>query len=68
MFYPAAIRTSTPPSSQAEDTSSTVNPNQEVLPQSLPPSGQPEPAKEANAPPNASLDKTAVAPEAEVAS
>lgn len=68
VFYPAVIHTSAPPSSQDEDTPSTVNPNQEVLPQSLPPSGQPEPAKEANAPPKASLDKTAVAPKVEVAS
>ena len=68
VFYPTAIRTSAPPSSQAEDTPSTTNPNQEVLPQSLPPPGQPKPAKEANAPLEASLDKTAVASEAEVAS
>ena len=68
MFYPEAIRTSAPPSSQAEDTPSTINPNQEVLPQNPAPSGQPEPAKEVNAPPKASLDKTAVASEAEVAS
>ena len=68
MFYPEAIRTSPPPSSQAEDTPSTINPNQEVLPQNPPPSGQPKPAKEVNAPPKASLDKTVVASEAEVAS
>ena len=37
------------------------------MPQSLPPPGQPKLAKEINAPPEASLDKTAVASEAEVA-
>ncbi|XP_050290491.1 uncharacterized protein LOC126728748 [Quercus robur] len=68
VFYPTAIRASNPPSSQAEDTSSTTNPNQEVLPQNLPPPGQLEPTKETNAPPEASLDMTAVAFEAEVAS
>ena len=68
VFYPEAIRTSAPPSSQAEDTPSTINPNQEVLPQNPPPSGQPEPAKENNAPLEASLDKTTAASEAEVAS
>ncbi|XP_030969981.1 neurofilament medium polypeptide-like [Quercus lobata] len=57
-----------PPSSQAEDTPSTINPNEGVLPPSLPPPGQPEPAKGNNAPPEASLDKTAAAFEAEVAS
>ena len=68
VFYPTAIRASDPPSTQAEDTPSTTNPNQEVLPQNPPPSGQPKPAKEVNAPPKASLAKTAVASEAEVAS
>ena len=68
MFYPVAICTSTPPSNQVEDTPSTINPNEEVLPPSLPPPGQPEPAKENNALPEASLDKTAAASEAEVAS
>ena len=68
MFYPTAIRASDPPSSQAEDIPSTTNPNQEVLPQNLPPPGQPEPAKETNAPQEASLDKTAVASEVRVAS
>ena len=68
VFYPEAIRTSAPPSNQAEDTPSTINPNEEVLPSSLPPPGQPKPAKENNAPSEASLDKTAVASEAEVAS
>ena len=38
------------------------------MPPSLPPPGQPEPAKENIAPPKASLDKTAAASEAEVAS
>ena len=50
VFYPTPIRASDPPSSQAEDIPSTTNPNQEVLPQNLPPPGQPEPAKETNAP------------------
>ena len=68
MFYPEAIRTSAPPSSHAEDTPSTVNLNEEVLPPSLPPPGQPEPAKENNANSEASLDKTTAASEAEVAS
>ena len=68
MFYPEAIRTSAPPSSQAEDTPSTINPNEVVLPLSLPPPGQSEPVKENNAPPETSLDKTANASEAEVAS
>ena len=68
VFYPTAIRTSAPPSSQAEDTPSTTNPNQEVLPQNLPPPGQPKPAKETNALPEASLDKTAATSEAEVTS
>ena len=64
VFYPTAICTSAPLSSQAEDTPSTTNPNQEVLPQNLPPPGQPEPVKETNAPPEASLDKTATASKA----
>ena len=68
MFYPTAIRASDPPSTQAEDTPSTTNPNQEVLPQNLPPPGQPEPAKETNAPQEAFLDKTAAASEVGVAS
>ena len=68
MFYPETIRTSAPPSNQAEDTLSTVNPNKGVLPPSLPPPGQPELAKGNNAPLEASLDKTASASEAEVAS
>ncbi|XP_050280251.1 uncharacterized protein LOC126721242 [Quercus robur] len=67
VFYPTVIRTLAPPSSQTEDIPSTTNPNQEVLPQNLPPPGQLEPAKETNAPPEASLDKTATAFEAEVA-
>ena len=68
VFYPIAICASDPPSSQVEDTPSTTNPNQEVLPQKLPAPGQLEPAKETNAPLEASLDKIAVASEAEVAS
>ena len=68
VFYLEAIRPSAPPSNQVEATPSTVNPNEEVLPPSLPRPGQPEPAKENTAPPEASLDKTAAASEAEVAS
>ncbi|XP_030958671.1 uncharacterized protein DDB_G0286299-like [Quercus lobata] len=68
VFYPEAICTSALSSSQAEDNSSTINPNEEVLPPSLPPPGQLELAKENNAPPEVSLDKTTTASEAEVAS
>ena len=68
VFYPEAIRPSAPPPSQAEDIPLAVNPNEGVLPPSLPPPGQPEPAEEHNAPPGASLDKTATASRAEVAS
>ena len=38
------------------------------MPQNLPPPGQPEPAKETNAPQEVSLDKTAAVSEAGVAS
>ena len=62
VFYPEAIRPSTLPPHQAEA------PNEEVLPHSFLPSGQPEPAKGGIAPPGASLDKTATASEAETAS
>ena len=68
VFYPEAIRTSALPSSQAEDTPSTINPNERVLPPSLPSPGQLEPAKDNDTPLEASLDKTAAASEAEVAS
>ena len=68
VFYPETIRTLAPPSSQVEDTPSTVNPNKGVLPPSLPPPGQPEPAKGNNAPPEASLDKTTATSKADVAS
>ncbi|XP_030964844.1 ankyrin repeat domain-containing protein 30A-like [Quercus lobata] len=68
VFYPTAIRALDPSSAQVEDTPSTTNPNQEVLPQNLPLVGQPEPAKETNAPQEVSLDKTAAASEAGVAS
>ena len=68
VVYPEAIRPSAPPSNQAEATPSTVNPNEEVLPPSLPPSSHPEPAKQNTAPLEASLDKTAAAFEAKVAS
>ena len=67
-FYPETILNSAPPSSQAGNTPSTINHNKEVLPPRLPPPGQSEPAKDNNAPPKASLDKTAVASEAKVAS
>ena len=68
VFYPEAIRPSAPPPSQTEDTPLAVDPNEGVLPPSLPPPGQPEPAEEHNAPSRASLDKTATAFGAEVAS
>ena len=68
MFYPETICPSAPPSNQAEATPSTVNPNEEVLPSTLPLPGQPEPAKENTAPLEASLNKTAAASEAGVAS
>ena len=67
VFYPTAIRTSAPPSSQAEDTPSTTNPNQEVLLQNLLLPGPPETAKETNAPLESFLDKTTTASEVEVA-
>ena len=62
VFYPKVIRPSDTPTPQA------VNPNEEVLPLSLPPPGQPDPAKGDTAPPEASSDKTAAASEAGVAS
>ena len=68
VFYPEAIRPLAPPTHQAEATPSNVNPNMEVFSPSLPPLGQPEPAKGNIAPPEASSDKTAAASEAEVAS
>ena len=68
VFYPTAIHTSDPPSTQAEDTPSTTDPNQEVLPQNLPPPDQPEPAKETSNPQEVSLDKTTAASDAGVAS
>ena len=68
VFYLEAICSSAPPTHQAEATPSTANPNEEVLALSLPPPGQPEPAKENIAPPEASSDKTLAASEAEVAS
>ena len=68
VFYPKAIRPLAPPPSQAEAIPLAVNPNEGVLPPSLPPPGQPKPAEEHNAPPGASLDKTATASGAEVAS
>ena len=39
VFYPEAIRPSAPPPHQAEAPPSIVDPNKEVLSQSLPPSG-----------------------------
>ena len=68
VFYPEVIRPSAPPTHQAEATPSTINPNEEVLPLSLPPPGQPKPAKGSIAPLKASLDKTATASEVKVAS
>ena len=68
VFYPESIRPLAPPTHQVEAPPSIVNPNEEVLPQSFPPSGQPEPAKGGIAPPGASLDKTPTASEVETAS
>ena len=68
VFYPIAIRASDPPSTQAEVTPTIADPNQEVPPQNPPPPSQQEPAKETSAPQEASLDKAAAAPKAEVAS
>ena len=71
VFYLEAIRpsdTPTSPTPQAETIPSTINPNEEVLPPSLPPLGQPDPVKEDTAPPEASSDKTAAASETGVAS
>ena len=68
VFYPTAIRASDPPSTQAEVTPTTTDPNQEVPPQNPLPPSQQEPAKETSAPQEASLDKATTAPEAEVAS
>ena len=68
VFYPEAIRPSAPPPHQAEAPPSIFNPIEEVLPQGLPPLGQPEPAKGGIALPEASSDKTATASEAETAS
>ena len=51
VFYPEAIRPSDTPTPQVEPIPSTVNPNEEVLPPSLPPPGQPDPAKGDTAPP-----------------
>ena len=66
VFYLEAISPSATPTHQAEATPSTVNPNKKVLPPSLPPPGQPEPAKDDIAPPEASSDKTVAASKAEV--
>ena len=68
VFYPPAICTSDPPSTQFEVTPTTTYPNQEVSPQNPFPPSQQEPAKETSAPQEASLDKAAIAPKAEVAS
>ena len=68
MFYPTAIRASDPPSTQAEVTPTTTDPNQEVPPQNPLPPSQQEPAKETSAPQEASLDKATTALEAKVAS
>ena len=50
VFYPTAIRASDPPSTQAEVTPTTTDPNQEVPPQNPLPPSQQEPAKETSAP------------------
>ena len=68
VFYLKAIRPLDTPTPQAETIPSTVNPNEEVLPPSLPPPGQPDPAKEDTTPPKASSDKIVAASEAEVTS
>ena len=68
MFYPPAILASDPPSTQNEVTSITANPNLEVSLQDPPPPSQQEPAKETSASQEASFDKAAAVPEAEVAS
>ena len=68
VFYPEAIRPSAPPPPQTKAPLSIVNPSAEVLPQTLPPSGQPEPAKGGITPPGASSNKPAAASEAGVAS
>ena len=68
VFYPPAIRASNPPSTQAKVTSITTDPNPEVSLQDPPPPSQQEPAKETSASKEASLDKAAAVPEAEVAS
>ena len=61
VFYLEAIRLSALLTHQAEATPSIANPNEEVLPPSLPLSSQLEPVKENTAPPEASSDKTAAA-------
>ena len=68
VFYPPAICTSDPPSTQFEVTPTTTDPNQEVSPQNPFPPSQQEPAKETSASQEASLDKAAAVSEAEVAS
>ena len=68
VFYLGAICALDPSSTQAEVTQTTTDPNQEVLPHNPPPPSQQEPAKETSAPQEASLDKAAATPKAEVAS
>ena len=68
VFYPPAIWASDPPSTQTEVTSITADPNPEVSLQDPPPPSQQELAKETRASQEASLDKVAAFPEAEVAS
>ena len=68
VFYPPAIQASDPPSTQAEVTSITTDPNPEVSLQDPPPPSQQELAKETGASQEASLDKAAAVPEAKVAS
>ena len=52
VFYLEAIRPSDTPTPQAETIPLTVNPNEEVLPPSLPPPDQPDPTKEDTTPPD----------------
>ena len=68
IFYPEAIRPSVLLPHQADTPSSVINLDEEVSPHSFPPRSQLELAKEGLAPPGASPDKTATAPEAETAS
>ncbi|XP_030959228.1 ensconsin-like [Quercus lobata] len=68
VYYPEAIRPSTPQPYQADAPSLVTNLNEEVLPRNSPPCGQPGPTKERLAPPGASPDKITTASEAGTAS